>query len=114
MATYTPKRLIDPTQLTTSSASALYTVPSSGVTTTVKEIIISNPTSTAASVSVYFVPSGRSADNTTVVVPGITVAGNSFYKSSFSTILNANDAIKASSSAGTTLTLTVSGVEISA
>ena len=114
MATYTPKRLVDPFQVTTSSSSAVYTVSVSGSTTVIKEVLVTNPTATPATISVFMVPSGGSAGNSTAVIPGITVAGNSILRVPMSAVMNYNDAIRASASAGSTLTLTVSGVEITA
>lgn len=110
MATYTPKRFVDPIQLTTSASAALYT-PTTGATGVIKEVILSNPTATAATASVFLVPSGGSATNTTTIVPAITLAGNSFITIPLSQVLNTNDSIRASASSGATITLVVSGVE---
>ena len=110
MATYTPKRFVDPTQLTTSASATLYT-PSAGATGVIKEIILANPTTTAATVSVFLVSSAGTAGNSTAIVPGITLAGNSFVTIPLSQVVNQNDKLSASASAAATITLTVSGVE---
>jgi hypothetical protein len=110
VATYTPKRFVDPTQLTTSASTTLYT-PSAGATGVIKEIILANPTSTAATASVFLVPSAGTAGNSTAIVPGVTLAGNSFVTIPLSQVLNSTDKISASASAASTITITVSGVE---
>lgn len=110
MATVTPKRLVDPLQLATSASSTLYS-PTSGVTAIVKEIVLSNPTANAATVSVFLVPTGGSAGNSTAIVPGITLSGNSFVTIPLSQVLNYNDKLQALASAATTITMTASGVE---
>jgi hypothetical protein len=110
VATYTPKRFVDPTQLTTSASAALYT-PSAGATGVIKEIILSNPTANAATVSVFLVPSAGTAGNSTAIVPGITLTGNSFLTIPLSQVLSGSDSIRASASAGATITVTISGVE---
>ena len=110
MATVTPKRLVDPLQLATSSSATLYS-PASGVTAIVKEIVLSNPTANAATASVFLVPTGGSAGNSTAIVPGITLAGNTFITIPLSQVLNNNDKLQASASEATTITMTASGVE---
>lgn len=111
MATYTPARLgTGPTQLTT-SYSTLYTVPSS-TTAVVKEIIVANPTTSAATVTISIVPSGNSASASNNIVGGVSVAGNSTFVLDLSQVLATGDAISALASAGTTLNAVVSGVTI--
>ena len=110
MAAATPKRMVDPIQLGTSASATLY-APTSGVIGVIKEIVLSNPTANAATVSVFLVPSGGTAGNSTAIIPGITLSGNSFGTFPFSQVIGSSDALKASASAATTITMTVSGVE---
>ena len=110
MATYTPKRFVDPVQLSTSASSTLY-APTSGYTGVIKEILLSNPTTTTATATVYMVPSGGTAGNSNAIVPAITIAGNSFITIPLSQVMTTGDTLKALASVGTTITMTVSGVE---
>lgn len=110
MATYTPKRLTNPTVLTTSYVSQ-YTVPSA-TTTIVKQLIIANPTGTAATASVSIVPSAGSASTSNNVIGGLTVSANSTLVFDLSQVLATGDSIWALASAGTTLNIVISGVEV--
>ena len=56
-------------------------------------------------------PTGGSAGNSTAIVPGITLAGNTFITIPLSQVLNNNDKLQASASEATTITMTASGVE---
>lgn len=113
MATYTTVRLVAPQQLTTSASAALYTVGAS-TQTIVKQILLSNPTASSATATVYLVPNGSSAANTNAIIGGITIAANSSLTYDLSQVLNASDSIRALASAGTTITIMASGVEITA
>jgi hypothetical protein len=75
---------------------------------------LSNPTASSATASVYLVPSGGSAGNSTAIIGGITLAANSSLTYDLSQVLNASDSIRALASAGTTITIMASGVEITA
>jgi len=110
MATYTPKRLAGPAQLTTSAGSSLYT-PSTGATGVIKEIVLANTSSSSTAVTVYLVPSGSSTGAATTLVPGITLAGNSFVAIPLSQVINNSENIYASATVGSSVTLTISGVE---
>jgi hypothetical protein len=111
MATYTPKRLgTMPSQLTTSGSSALYTTPGS-TSTIIKSIIVANTTSSNATFN-FSIVTAVAANS--ALVYGLTVAGNSVLTmDNLSVVLQAGESFFASASAATTLTLTVSGVEIS-
>ena len=110
MATYTPKRLTNPTVLTTSYVTQ-YAAPSA-TTTIVKQLIISNPTGTAATVNVSIVPSGGSASTSNNILGGLTVSANSTLVFDLSQVLATGDFISALASAGSTLNIVVSGVEV--
>jgi len=111
VATYTPARLgTGPTQLTTSYVTQ-YTVPSA-TTAVVKEIIVANPTTSAATVTVSVVPSGNSASAANNIIGGVSVAANSTLVFDISQVLATGDAVAALASAGSTLNLLISGVTI--
>jgi hypothetical protein len=63
---------------------------------------------------VYLVPNGSSAANTNAIIGGITIAANSSLTYDLSQVLNTSDSIRALASAGTTITIMASGVEITA
>ena len=110
MATYTPKRFSGPVQLTTSTSTSYYT-PATGATGVIKEIILSNPTATPVAASVYLVPTGGTVGNSTTLVPGVTITGNSFITIPMSQVVNNGENIYASAVSGSSITLTISGLE---
>jgi hypothetical protein len=109
MATYTPRRLGSITQLATTN-STLYT--SSGVKTVIKEILVSNTSNTAATVTVNLVPSGASVAQTNEILCQITIAGYSTLTFKCSQVLEAGDFIVAKAGTSAVLNILVSGVEV--
>jgi hypothetical protein len=102
---FTETRLINPTQLTTSASSALYTVPA-GKSAIIKQLVITNTTSTSATFAFYI--NGNTADK--ALFSSTSVSGNDSLVINLSQVLNAGNTINALASANTTLNLTVSGV----
>ena len=109
MASYTMKRFTPPTQLGT-SASTLYTT-GAGVTATVKEVLVSNVSGSAQSLSLHFVPSGGIASNTNLMIPALSVSATSLLTIDLNQVLNPGDTIQAFCSATTSMNVMVSGFE---
>lgn len=114
----TPKRLSGPTQLTASSV-AQYTVPQS-TTTIVKQIIVTNTTASAKTVTVRLKPANVAEAATHDILSAMNVAANETVTFNCSLVLNNNgstsnstnsDQITALASAATSVNLTVVGIE---
>lgn len=109
MASYSMKRFTNPTQLGT-SASTIYTA-GTGVTATVKEILVANVSGAAQSISLHFVPSGGIASSSNLMVPALSVSSTSLITIDLNQVLNAGDTIQAFASATTSINVMVSGFE---
>jgi hypothetical protein len=109
MSTYAPKRLCQ-TQPTASYTTA-YTVPAS-TTTIVKDVIICNPTTAAATLDLALVASGGTAGVSNVAFSGLSVAASETKHYSMSSAMAAGGTIQPKASVSATLTLTISGVEV--
>lgn len=112
MATYTPKRLGQ--AVLTNTAAALYTAPAS-TSTIVKTIAVANTTTSSATATVYLIPTpgtAGSASDSNTVIPGVSIPANTTKVFTINQVMNASDVLAAKASVGTTLTVTVSGVEI--
>lgn len=79
----------------------------------VKQIIMANTSTSAASVSVSFVRSGDAASNANRIVPNVTIDGNSMLVLDLHQVLEAGDFISAMQSTANAITLTISGVVVS-
>lgn len=90
---------------------ALYTVPAS-TSAIVKEIIMTNITTTAATVSIGVVPSGGTAGATNRIIEGLTIPANDIKVAPLSTVLNAGDFLSGLQGTASAITVTISGVEI--
>jgi hypothetical protein len=103
---FVQKRLINPTTLTTSASSALYTVPA-GFSTVIKQLVVTNTTGSAATFTFYIgdAVAGNALFSATSVAANDTVIIN------LSQVLQSNEVLRALASANSTLNLTVSGVE---
>lgn len=109
MAILTPKQLCQVTQLGT-TISTIYTVPSA-TSTIVKQILIANVTSTAATATVHFVPSAGSASSSNKIFGEITISANSTQVIDLSTILPTGATIQALAGAANSINIHASGVE---
>ena len=109
----TQKRLGGPSQLTTSSTS-YYTV-GSGVTTIVKQIILTNTTGSAKTATVRLVPSGGSDSSAVDILSAVTLAANETLTFNCSMVMNytggAGDQLKALASSETSVNITIFGIE---
>lgn len=111
MASYTAKRLVNPTQLGT-SASTVYTVSGVGVSAVVKQIMVSNTSASSVNFSMHVVPSGGIAGATNLMSPALAIAANSFITIDLDQVLATGDFISAFASAATSLNIMVSGYEV--
>lgn len=109
MATYTTKQLAAVTQLTTSAAT-LYTA--TGVTATVKTIAIANVTAVDAQVTLYLIPSAGTAGATNAILSGVNIPANTTTIIDTALVIPASAFIQAKASAGSTLNVHISGIEI--
>ena len=91
------------------TVSTLYTVPAS-TRTYVKDLDIANTTASSLNVSVFLVPSGGSAGNTNILIPGITIPPSGMFQWSGTQFLNAGDTVQVIASA-TGCTINASGGE---
>lgn len=111
MASYTAKRLVNPTQLTT-SASTIYTVAGVGVSVAVKQIMLSNVSGSSANFSMHIIPSGGIASASNLMSPAVAIAANSFITIDIDQVLVTGDVISAFSSSAGALNIMVSGYEV--
>lgn len=101
----TLKRLAGPAQLT-NSAATVYTVPG-GTTTVVRDINVANTTGGAVT---FTLSVGADAAGTRLY-SAVSIPANSTFQRTGSVVLTAGEVIQAYASAGTSLTLTINGVE---
>jgi hypothetical protein len=98
-------RFISPTTLTTSAASALYTVPT-GYSAIIKQLVVTNITGTAATFTFYI--GAASAGN--ALFSGTSVAANDTVIINLSQVVTTEETLRALASTNSALNLTVSGV----
>jgi hypothetical protein len=111
MASYTVKRLVNPTQLTT-SASTIYTVSGVGVSIAVKQILVSNVSASSVNFSMHIVPSGGIAGSANLMAPAVTIAPSSFITIDLDQVMTTGDLISAFASASTSINVMISGYEV--
>lgn len=76
MATYTPTRLAGLGAQLGTSATAVYTVPSS-TSAVIKQIVFNNTSASAVAVTAYILPVGASAGAANAIISGLSIAPNS-------------------------------------
>jgi hypothetical protein len=111
VAAYNLKRMTNPTQLGTSAVS-VYTV-GSGITAVVKQVLATNTTASASTLSMHLVPNAGSATTSNLIFAAIPVPANSTVVIDLSQVLNVGDQLFAFAGNATTVNLTVSGYEAS-
>jgi|SRR3972149_963160 len=92
------------------TTTTVYTVPGS-TTGIIKELIITNTTSSAATITVYADPDGTVADATTAILSGWSVPANDFLRFRCWLPMTAASTLKAVGGTNNAITITVSGVE---
>lgn len=114
----TQKRLVGPSQLTNSSA-VYYTVPQS-TATIIKQIILTNTTGSAKTVTVRLKPANVSEAGTHDILSAVTLAANETMSFNCSMVLNNNgstsnstnsDQLTALCSSSTSVNISVFGIE---
>ena len=98
-------RFISPTTLTTSAASALYTVPS-GYSAIIKQFVVTNISASAATFTFYV----GTASASNALFSGTSVAANDTVIINLSQVLSTGETLRALASTNSALNLTVSGV----
>lgn len=89
---------------------AIYT---STNTTAITNVYFCNYSASTVTVDVYLVPSGGSASNSTIIYKAISIsASNTFVMDTEKLILSNGDSIRASASAGSAVTASVSYLSI--
>lgn len=109
MASYTLKRLVDPTQLGTAAAT-LFTASGK---TLVRQIVLSNPTGADVAASISIVPSGGTAGVANRILGGVAVKANDSQVLDLWQVLEAGDRLSGSAGTGSAVVVTASGVGIS-
>jgi hypothetical protein len=109
----TQSRLNGPTQLTTASSNC-YTV-SSGVTTIVKQIILTNTSASAKTATVRLVPSGGSDTSVSDILSNTSISANETIVFNCSMVMtysnSAGDRLTALVSANSAVNITIFGIE---
>ena len=111
MASYISKKMTSPTQLGT-TASTVYTV-GTGVTATVKEILVANVSASSSSVSIYFVNSGGIASTSNLMFPAVAISANSSVAFDVNQVLDAGSTIQALAGNSSAVNIMISGFEAS-
>ena len=100
------------TQIDTGSPTTVYTVPAS-TTTIVRDIVVCNTTGTNRTVELWIDPDGTGVTDSEAIISGVAVEANDFiHLAGFWLVMEAGGTIKAQASAGSALTITVSGAEL--
>ena len=108
MATYTPKRLAGPAQLST-SATAVYTAPSTAI---IKQIIINNTSASAVAVTAHVLPVSATASASNAIISSLTVAPNSQLIWAADIPITTGEKLSMLAATGSVITYVVSGIEI--
>lgn len=94
-----------------STTTTLYTVTNTvGKYAIIKNIMICNPTASAATISVASVASGGSESDANRFMKDVPVAAKTTIQMDVTLVLGQNESLRATASASTTLTVLVSGV----
>lgn len=109
---YSPTALAQNCQASTSETT-IYTV-GSGLQAIVKQIVLANVTSSAATYSVSIVPSGGTAGVTNRILEQVSIPANSTVNFDLSQVMDEGDFISIKQGTSSACTATVSGVELTA
>lgn len=108
----TPKCLAE-SQYALNSASSVYTAPTATVTI-IDKFTATNTTSSAATITVYLVPTGNSAGTSNAIVSALSIGGNTVTDLTQlqNQILNAGDFISVVSNTSSAIVVRASGREV--
>jgi len=104
------KKLADPIQLATASTT-FYTVPG-GASTIISTLSVANATGSAVSFSIHLCVGDSTPDDSNVLLPNVSLDGNSIANFNFGQVIHEYDTIKAYASIPNVLTLHGSGIQI--
>lgn len=112
MATYTPKRLGGPTTLANTTTTDFYTAPTGGAV--VKQLIFTNITTAAATISVQITADGTTPANATAgaVVYLLSVSPNSQLIWSADIPLSSGEHVWVKAGSSSAINVTATGIEI--
>lgn len=110
---FTEKRLSGPSALTANTETTLYTCPTAQTTTTmVKQFVVTNTSASAgATFNLSLVPVTQTAGTANRLFNSLAIAANETILLDVSQVMTSGDFISARSSAGSTINVTISGVE---
>ena len=113
---YDPKRLIDPQAMPVGSPSTIYTSPNGQQGTQLTSIYLTNTGGVDATVYIYVVENGSSADAAHKLVDGYVLPADGLpfeiFRGSSSYYLNADDTVQGYVESGQSVTIHMSGVEL--
>jgi hypothetical protein len=108
---FTEKRLAGPTALTANTETNLYVCPTTQTTTTlIKQVLVTN-TGSATTFDLSLVPQGGTAGTANRLFSALALSANETVLLDVSQVMSSGDFISAKSGAGSTVNVTVSGVE---
>jgi hypothetical protein len=108
---FTEKRLAGPTALTANTETNLYVCPTAQTTTTlIKQVLVTN-TGSATTFDLSLVPQGGTAGTTNRLFSALSISANETVLLDVSQVMSSGDFISAKSGAGSTVNVTISGVE---
>lgn len=111
MSTYNLKELV-PARPLPSTASVLYTVPSS-TSAVIKQILLGNTTATDLTATIHFVPNAGTPSTSNSLFPEIIITANNTVSIDLSSVLPFGASIHARASASSSINVHISGVEVS-
>ena len=108
---FTEKRLAGPTALTANTETNLYVCPTAQTTTTlIKQVLVTN-TGSATTFDLSLVPLGGTAGTANRLFSALALSANETVLLDVSQVMSSGDFISAKSGAGSTVNVTISGVE---
>jgi len=108
---FTEKRLAGPTALTANTETNLYVCPTAQTTTTlIKQVLVTN-TGSATTFDLSLVPQGGTAGTTNRLFSALALSANETVLLDVSQVMSSGDFISTKSGAGSTVNVTISGVE---
>jgi hypothetical protein len=108
---FTEKRLAGPTALTANTETNLYVCPTAQTTTTlIKQVLVTN-TGSSTTFDLSLVPQGGTAGTTNRLFNALALSANETVLLDVSQVMSSGDFISARSGAGSTVNVTISGVE---
>ena len=105
------KRLSGPSVLTANTETTLYTCPTAQTTTPMIKQIMVTTTGSSSTFNLSLVPVAGTAGNTNRLFNSLTVGANETIFLDISQVMTSGDFISARSGAGSTINVTISGVE---